>query len=119
MMMRCIAVDDEPLALLQISKYIRKTSFLELIGSFRNASSALAWLQANDTDLIFADINMPGMNGIDFIHPLNKKPLVIFTTAYSEYALDGFRADATDYLLKPIGYAEFLRSAEKAYRHFQ
>lgn len=116
MKIKCIAIDDEPLALEQLSGYIRKTEFLELVGTFHNALEATAWLSDHTTDLIFADINMPALNGLDFVRSLDSKPLVIFITAYSEYALEGFRVDATDYLLKPIGYADFLRSAEKAYK---
>lgn len=117
--MRCIAIDDEPLALAQITSYIRKTPFLELSAACPNALEALEFLSAHPVDLLFVDINMPDLNGLDFVRSLSGKPLVIFTTAYSEYAIEGFRVDATDYLLKPIGYPDFLRSAEKAYRQFR
>lgn len=116
--MRCIVIDDEPLALAQMARCIGKTAFLELAGTFRSAGEAARWLATHQTDLIFADINMPGMNGIDFVRSLKTKPLIVFTTAYSQYALEGFRVDATDYLLKPIGYPDFLRSAEKARHQF-
>ena len=113
-MIRCIAIDDEPLALQQMAGYIEKTPFLELKGGFENAMEAISWLQDNDADLMFVDINMPGLSGMDFVKSLNRPPKVIFTTAYEEYALEGFRVDAVDYLLKPIGYPDFLKAAEKA-----
>ena len=113
-MIKCIAIDDEPLALKQISNYIEKTPFLELVDSFDNALPALSFIQDNDIDLMFVDINMPDLSGIDFVKSLVNPPKVIFTTAYSEYALEGFRVDAIDYLLKPIGYPDFLGAVEKA-----
>jgi len=113
-MIRCIAIDDEPLALKQMAGYIEKTPFLELQEGFENALEAIAWLQDHETDLMFVDINMLGLSGMDFVKSLNQPPKVIFTTAYSEYALEGFRVDAVDYLLKPIGYPDFLKAAEKA-----
>ena len=112
--MKCIAIDDEPLALKQISAYIEKTSGLELIGSFESSVEALKFLEKNDTDLMFVDINMPDLNGIDLVKSLKKPPLVIFTTAYSEYAMEGFKVNAIDYLLKPIAYEDFRRAAMKA-----
>ncbi|MEM7483841.1 MAG: LytTR family DNA-binding domain-containing protein [Bacteroidota bacterium] len=113
-MIRCIAIDDEPLALKQMVGYIDKTPFLELHGQFESALQAISFLQENKVDLMFVDINMPDLTGMDFVKSLNHPPGVIFTTAYSEYALEGFRVDAVDYLLKPIGYADFLKAAEKA-----
>ncbi len=118
MKVRCIAIDDEPLALQQLSRYILDTDFLELAGSFRNALVAQKWLSGNKADVIFVDIEMPGLNGLEFVRSMNQKPLVVFTTAHSEYALDGFKVDATDYLLKPIDYLDFLRSAERVYRQY-
>ena len=117
-MMRCIAIDDEPLALRQICSYIERTPFLRLAASCRSAVEAAAAMSDAGADLLFVDINMPGLSGLDFVRALPSRPLVIFTTAYSEYAFEGFRVDATDYLLKPIGYADFLRSAERAYARF-
>ncbi|MFV0366776.1 MAG: LytR/AlgR family response regulator transcription factor [Mangrovibacterium sp.] len=116
--MRCLAIDDEPLALTQIASYIKKTPFLELKAACPNALEALEFLAHQEVDVLFVDINMPELNGLDFVRSLAKKPLVVFTTAYSEYAIDGFRVDAADYLLKPISYADFLRSAEKIRKHF-
>ena len=117
--LRCIAIDDEPPALKQICSYIEKTPFLELAGSCKNAFDALEMIHEQSPDLLFADINMPGLSGIDLVKSLNTSCMVIFTTAYSEYAIEGFRVDATDYLLKPISYADFLRSAEKARRQYE
>lgn len=118
MKIRCIAIDDEPLALQQLSRYILDTEFLELAGSFRNALVAGKWLSEHKADAIFVDIEMPGINGLDFVRGMQQKPLVVFTTAHSEYALEGFKVDAMDYLLKPIDYQDFLRSAEKVYRQY-
>ena len=113
-MIRSIAIDDEPLALKQMASYIQKTPFLELTGQFESALQAISWLQENQAELMFVDINMPDLSGMDFVKSMKHPPRVIFTTAYSEYALEGFRVDAIDYLLKPIGYGDFLKAAEKA-----
>jgi two-component system LytT family response regulator len=113
-MIKCIAIDDEPLALKQMASYIDKTPGFELIESFESALQAISFLSEIDVDLMFVDINMPDLSGMDFVKSLNNPPKVIFTTAYSEYAIDGFKVDAIDYLLKPIGYADFLKAAEKA-----
>lgn len=113
-MIRCIAIDDEPLALKQMASYIEKTPFLELRGQFESALQAIAFLQENTIDLMFVDINMPDLNGMDFVKSLVNPPHVIFTTAYSEFALEGFRVDAVDYLLKPIDYPLFVKASEKA-----
>lgn len=113
-MIKCITIDDEPLALKQMVNYIEKTPFLELNASFYNAFSAIDYLQKNEVDLMFVDINMPDLSGIDLVKTLAHAPKVIFTTAYSEYAMDGFKVDALDFLLKPISYTDFLKSANKA-----
>lgn len=113
-MIRCIAIEDEPLALRQIVSYIEKTPFLELEASFDNALDALAFLQDHDADLMFVDINLPDLSGMDFVKSLSNPPRVIFTTAYREYAVEGFRVDALDYLVKPISYSDFLHAANKA-----
>jgi two-component system, LytTR family, response regulator len=113
-MITCIAIDDEPLALKQIAGYIEKTKALNLIGRFESALKAIDFVQENHVDLMFVDINMPDLTGLDFVKSLNNPPKVIFTTAYSEYAIDGFRVNAIDYLLKPIGYKDFLLSVDKA-----
>lgn len=113
-MIRCIAIDDEPLALKQIGAYIEKTPFLQLAAAFENAFDALEYINANEVDLMFVDINMPDLNGMDFVKSMDNPPRVIFTTAYSQYAIEGFKVDALDYLLKPIAYTDFLKSANKA-----
>lgn len=113
-MINCIAIDDEPLALKQITSYIEKTPFLKLQSSFESAIEALSFLQENNVELMFVDINMPDLNGMDFVKSLKNPPKIIFTTAYSEYALEGFKVDALDYLLKPIDYAAFLKASNKA-----
>lgn len=113
-MLKCIAIDDEPLALRQISAYIAKIPYLELAATFNNAIEAQQRLASERVDLIFVDINMPDLNGVDFVRALTDRPMVVFTTAYSEYAIDGFKLDAVDYLLKPFSFADFSRSAAKA-----
>lgn len=112
-MIRCIAIDDEPLALRQIADYIKKTPFLELVGKCENAITAFGLLESTTVDLLYVDINMPDLSGMDFVKTLENPPKIVFVTAYSEYALEGFRVDALDYLLKPISYVDFLRSANK------
>lgn len=114
MTIRCLAIDDEPLALRQITYYISKIPSLELAGTFSNATDAQMFLESESVDLIFVDINMPDLNGVDFVRSLVSPPMVIFTTAYSEYAIEGFKLDAIDYLLKPFGFDEFARSVNKA-----
>jgi two-component SAPR family response regulator len=114
MIIKCLAIDDEPLALKQIGSYIKKTPFLKLEALCNNPFSAMEFLIENQVDLLFVDISMPDLTGMDFVKSLTVKPLVIFTTAYSEYAIDGFKVDALDYLLKPIGYKDFLKAANKA-----
>jgi two-component system LytT family response regulator len=119
MIIRCIAIDDEPLALKKLSGYISKTPFLENAGAFASAFSAFDLISKSGVDLMFIDIDMPDINGLDFVKTLNKKPQVVFTTAFSEYAFEGFKVDALDYLLKPIGYNDFLKSANKARLYFE
>jgi two-component system LytT family response regulator len=113
MVIKCLAIDDEPLALKQIGLYIKKTPVLELIALCNSAFDALDYISTGKVDLVFVDINMPDLNGLDFVRSLNEKPFIIFTTAYSEYAVEGFKVDAVDYLLKPIGYTDFLRAVNK------
>lgn len=113
-MIKCIAIDDEPLALKQIESYVHKTPFLELLESFESPLEAISYLQETEVALMFVDINMPDLNGLDFVKSLENPPKIIFTTAYSEYAVEGFRVDAIDYLLKPIDYATFLKASNKA-----
>lgn len=118
-MIRCIAIDDEPLALKQISSYIEKTPFLEQAALCHSAFEAMEYLENEDIDLMFVDINMPDLNGMDFVKSLSRKPEIIFTTAYSDFAMEGFRVDALDYLLKPISYTVFLKAANKARNWFE
>jgi len=118
-MIRCIAIDDEPLALEQIADYIQKTPFLDLAGLFESALQAIETLDNIPVDLMFVDINMPDLNGLDFVKSLENPPKIVFVTAYGEHALEGFRVDALDYLLKPIGYNDFLKSANKVKSWFE
>lgn len=113
-MLKCIAIDDEPLALRQLKSYIGKIPYLELAATCNNALEAQQFLAAQHVDLIFVDINMPDLSGVEFVRSLVDRPMVIFTTAYSEYAVEGFKLDAVDYLLKPFSFADFSRSAGKA-----
>ncbi len=113
--MKAIAIDDEPIALEVVRTHASKVPFLNLKAEFTNAFKALEYLQKEPVDLIFLDIKMPDISGIDFFNSLNKKPLVIFTTAYSEHALTSFELDAVDYLLKPFSLTRFLKACNKAY----
>lgn len=112
-MIKCLAIDDEPLALQQMAGYIRKIPFLDLMGECYNALEA--WTQINNgvIDAIFCDINMPDLNGMDFVKSLADPPIIVFTTAYSEYAIEGYKVDAVDYLLKPFAFPDFQRAANK------
>ena len=118
-MLKCIAIDDEPLALRQLSSYIAKLPYLELVATCSNAIDAQQLLGGQSVDLIFVDINMPDLNGVDFVRSLIDRPMVIFTTAYSEYAIEGFKLDAVDYLLKPFNFADFSRAAAKAHSLYE
>ena len=113
MSLRCLAIDDEPLALKQLVTYIDKVPFLELAAQCQSALEAREFLENDTVDAIFCDINMPDLNGMDFVKSLAVPPLVVFTTAYSEYAVEGFRVNAVDYLLKPFGLQEFQRAAQR------
>ena len=114
MKLNVVAIDDEPLALKLVSDYIRKTPFLELIGSFENPLEASEFLNTHKVDLIFLDIQMPGLLGTEFARMVDSETRIIFTTAYSQYAVEGFKLEAVDYLLKPFSYEEFLESAGRA-----
>jgi len=114
-----MAIDDEPMALDIIKDYVIKTPFLELSASFRDSLKALDYLQNNLIDLIFLDINMPDLTGIQFLRSLTNQPMVVFTTAYSEYAVESYVYSAVDYLLKPIEFDRFLKAANKAKDQFQ
>jgi two-component system LytT family response regulator len=112
--MKCLVIDDEPMALDIVKDYIQKVPFLECAGAYRDPLKALDYLRKKTVDLIFLDINMPDLTGIQFLKTLKKPPLVIFTTAYSEYALESYDYDAVDYLLKPIEFERFVKAANKA-----
>ena len=117
-MISCIAIDDEPLALRQLGSYIEKLPYLSLLKSFSSAVKALEFLQSNSVDLMFVDINMPDLSGMEFVKSLAHPPKVIFTTAYREYAVEGFQVDAADYLVKPISFAAFSKSVEKTRQRY-
>ncbi len=119
MKIKCIAVDDEPLALEMISNFIRQTPTLELVAKFDNAIDALHFIQSNTVQLLFLDIQMADLTGMQLARVLSseksqKKPLIVFTTAYNEFALEGYQVDAIDYILKPYDYEDFLRACTKA-----
>ena len=114
MTIKCVIVDDEPLALSVLERYINQTPSLELVEKFTNPVKAFNYLNDNEINLLFVDIQMPDLTGFELVNNLRKKPVFIFTTAYSEYALDGFKADALDYLLKPIDMPEFTKAVNKA-----
>ena len=112
-MIRVLAVDDEPLALRQLEMYIAKVPFLEQVASCHSALEARRILDEASVDAMFLDINMPDVSGLEFVRTLAHPPLVVFTTAYSEYAVEGFRVNAVDYLLKPFSLADFIAAAER------
>jgi DNA-binding LytR/AlgR family response regulator len=112
--MKCVIIDDEPLAVELLEDFVRKVDSLELISTFNNAIDAVSFINQNSIDLIFLDIEMPHFSGIDFLNTIEKKPLVIFTTAYSDYAVEGFNLGAVDYLVKPIPFHRFLKSVVRA-----
>jgi len=113
-MIKVVAIDDEPLALQLVKGYVEKTPVLELSGAFDNPVEAVAFIGSSDVDLVLLDVQMPDLTGTELARVISGGPKVIFTTAYEKYALEGFRLDAVDYLLKPFSYAEFLKAANKA-----
>jgi len=118
MLINCLVVDDEPIARKGIMEYIRQIDYLNAVAQCKSAAEAAGLLQKHKIDLIFIDIQMPKLSGIEFVKALAEPPLIIFTTAYSEYALEGFELDVVDYLLKPISFARFFKAAEKAQSYF-
>ncbi|MCB2207669.1 MAG: LytTR family DNA-binding domain-containing protein [Bacteroidetes bacterium] len=118
MKINCIAIDDEPLALNKIREYIKRIGYLNLQSTFDNAVEALEFMKENKVDLIFLDIQMEELTGIQLLETLQVKPKVVLTTAYDEYALKGYELDVCDYLLKPISFQRFLQACEKVYRQF-
>jgi DNA-binding LytR/AlgR family response regulator len=113
-MIKAVAIDDEPPALSVLNAFCDKVDFMELRKTFTNTEEALKYLSANTVDVIFLDVNMPAISGIDFYKRLPEKPMLILTTAYSEFAVEGFNINAIDYLLKPFTFARFMQSVEKA-----
>jgi two-component system LytT family response regulator len=118
-MIKCLAIDDEPFALLQLATYIKKIPYLELKGECQSALEAKEIMENEIIDAVFIDINMPDLNGMDFVRSLAIRPIIVFTTAYSEYAIEGYKVDAVDYLLKPFGLDDFRRAAEKVKKQFE
>ena len=116
--MTAIAVDDEPLALELIATYCKRLDFLQLEKGFSSTGAALQFLERNSVDLLFLDINMPAVSGIDFYKSLAHKPMLIFTTSYSEYAIESYELDAIDYLLKPFTISRFEKAARKAFEAY-
>ncbi|PAM91656.1 DNA-binding response regulator [Flavobacterium sp. IR1] len=123
MTLKCIAVDDEPLALKLVEKFIEQTPFLELIHSCDNGIDAMTVIREKQPDLVFLDINMPNLSGMELARLLQQQPppipKIIFTTAYNHYAIEGYKVNAMDYLLKPFNYEEFLRASNKVYELFE
>lgn len=116
--MKCIIIDDEPLAVDLLKDFVSKIDYLELVNTFNNAIDAISAINKTEVDLIFLDIEMPHFSGIDFLKAIDKKPLIIFTTAYSNYAVEGFDFGAVDYLIKPIPFNRFLKAVVRAQQLF-
>ncbi|MEJ0102546.1 MAG: response regulator [Bacteroidota bacterium] len=118
-MINCVLIDDEPLALQLLEDFVNKTPYLKLAGKFEEPLQALPLLESMDVDLLFLDIKMPDISGIDFFKSLTTKPEVIFTTAYSEFAIDGFELKAMDYLLKPVSFEKFLSACNRVKEYLE
>ena len=119
MIIKCAIVDDEPLAVELLASYVKKIPFLELCGKYNNATDALHGITEDAVDLLFLDIQMPELNGLELSKMVPENTRIVFTTAFDRYAVDGFRVNALDYLLKPISYADFLEACNKALQWFQ
>lgn len=119
MIIKCAIVDDEPLAVELLASYVKKIPFLELCGKYNNATDALHGIGEQPVDLLFLDIQMPELNGLELSKMVPENTRIVFTTAFNQYAVDGFRVNALDYLLKPISYADFLEACNKALQWFQ
>ncbi|MBR1543486.1 MAG: response regulator transcription factor [Muribaculaceae bacterium] len=115
---KCAFVDDEPLALSLLSSYAKRVNFIETAGEYSNAVEAMDGIMENPVDLIFLDIQMPHLNGLEFARMLPERTRIVFITAFGQYALDGFRVNALDYLLKPVSFSQFLEAANKAQQWF-
>lgn len=118
-MIKCLVIDDEPLALQQLASYVEKVPYFTLVAQCHGAVEAREIIDRERVDAIFVDINMPDINGMDFVKQLSAPPIVVFTTAYSEYAVDGYKVDAVDYLLKPFGLDDFKRAAAKVKKRYE
>ena len=118
-MIKVLSIDDEPLALRQLAAYIQKIPFFELVAQCHSAIEARTVMDSEVVDAIFCDINMPDLSGMDFVRNLPVRPIVVFTTAYSEYAVEGYKVDAVDYLLKPFGLNDFQRAANKVRERYE
>lgn len=118
MKLRTLIIDDEPISLEKLRSYASKIPFIEIVGVCRNGIDAIAKMSETETDLVFTDINMPDMNGLDFIRSLSDPPLVVFITAYAEYAVQSYKLSAVDYLLKPYDFADIQRAANKALQQY-
>jgi DNA-binding LytR/AlgR family response regulator len=119
MTMRCITIDDEPLSLAKIKGFVDQVPYLTLVSSFTSAVDAMAWLKENPADLVFLDIQMDNLTGIQMLEIMGPQPRVILTTAYDQYALKGYELNVCDYLLKPFSFDRFLKAVEKVYNQFQ
>lgn len=119
MNLTCAIIDDEPLALNLLESYVKKTPSLTLIGKYASAIEAMEELKKNNVNLLFLDIQMPELNGLEFSKMVNSQTRIVFTTAFSQYAIDGYKVNALDYLLKPISYVDFLQTIEKANQWFE
>lgn len=119
MRLKCVAIDDEPLAVELISTYISRFPDLEILQTFEDAVSGAEYMNRNEVDLLFLDINMPDISGIDLAWALDKKPMIIFTTAYKQFAYEGFELQAVDYLLKPIDFDRFTKAVNKALDYYR
>lgn len=117
--LRCCVIDDEPLAAKLIAGYVEKTPYLELVGSFASAQEAVKCVLEENIDLVFLDINMPQLNGMEFAKIIPSECKIVFTTAYDNYAIEGFKVNAVDYLLKPVSYEEFVLASNKALRQVE
>lgn len=117
--LKCVAIDDEPLALELMEQYISRFPALQLLQTFEDAISGAEYLKRHPVDLLFVDINMPDITGLDLVRSLTEKPLIIFTTAYKSFAFEGFELEALDYLLKPIDFSRFTKAVEKAVDYYQ
>jgi len=118
-MIRVLAIDDEPLALMQLEKMIELTPYMTLAKACSDAFEAMKVMEDEEVDAIFADINMPDLSGLDFVRSLTEPPIIVFTTAYSQYAVDGYKVNAIDYLLKPFGLPEFQQAAQKVKKQYE